>query len=138
MVKGGRRFSFSALVVIGDKNGKVGIGFGKANEVPPTVEKAVKDGKKNMFPVPVVNGTIPHEVVGEYRSSRVVMLPASEGTGVIAGSTVRAVVECAGIHNILTKSIGSNNPINLAKAAAQGLQQLRTRETVFGLRGVNG
>ena len=137
VVKGGRRFSFSALVIIGDRGGQVGVGFGKANEVPPTVEKAVKDGKKNMFKVPVVNGTIPHEVIGEFRSSRVVMLPASQGTGVIAGSTVRAVVECAGIQNILTKSIGSNNPMNLAKAAAQGLRQLRTRETVFALRGVN-
>ena len=137
VVKGGRRFSFSALVIGGDRGGQVGVGFGKANEVPPTVEKAVKDGKKNMFKVSVVNGTIPHEVIGEFRSSSVVMLPASQGTGVIAGSTVRAVVECAGIQNILTKSIGSNNPMNLAKAAAQGLRQLRTRETVFALRGVN-
>ncbi len=137
VVKGGRRFSFSALVIVGDRKGKVGVGFGKANEVPPTVEKAVKDAKKNFFNVPVVDGTIPHEVIGRFRGSRVIFLPASKGTGVIAGSTVRAVVECAGIQNILTKSQGSNNPINLAKAAAEALRSLRSREEIMRLRGVN-
>lgn len=136
VVKGGRRFSFSALVIVGDKKGRVGVGFGKANEVPPTVEKAVKDARKNFFQVPIANGTIPHEVVGVYRGSRVVLLPAQPGTGIIAGAVVRALAECSGIQNILTKSFGSNNPINLAKAAASALQQLRSREEVMRLRGV--
>ncbi len=136
VVKGGRRFSFSALVIVGDRKGKVGVGFGKANEVPPTVEKAVKDAKKSFFNVPIANGTIPHEVVGVYRGSRVVLLPAQPGTGIIAGAVVRAMAECSGIQNILTKSFGSNNPINLAKAAASALQQLRSREEVMRLRGV--
>lgn len=136
VVKGGRRFSFSALVVVGDRHGQIGVGFGKANEVPPSVEKAVKDAQKNFFKVPVVNRTIPHQAIGNYRSSRVILLPAAEGTGVIAGATVRAVVECAGVKNILTKSFGSTNPINLAKAAADALKKLRTREEFSRLRGI--
>lgn len=137
VVKGGRRFSFSALVVVGDRKGRIGVGFGKANEVPPSVEKAVKDAQKNFFPVALDRGTIPHKVIGRYRSSKVVMVPAQEGTGVIAGSTVRAVVECAGIRNVLTKSFGSNNPINLAKAASSALREMKTREEIFRLRGIN-
>ncbi|MBI4582776.1 MAG: 30S ribosomal protein S5 [Planctomycetes bacterium] len=136
VVKGGRRFSFSALVVVGDRNGQVGIGFGKANEVPPAVEKAVKAAKKNFFPVPVASGTIPHRVQGSYRSSMVVMLPAGDGTGVIAGATVRALMECAGVKNILTKVYGSTNPVNLTKAAVAALQQLKNRDEVMNLRGV--
>ena len=113
------------------------MGFGKANEVPPSVEKAVKDAEKNFFPVSLDGGTIPHKVIGRYRSSKVVMVPAQEGTGVIAGSTVRAVVECAGIRNVLTKSFGSNNPINLAKAASLALREMKTRDEVLRLRGIH-
>ena len=136
VVKGGRRFSFSALVVLGDREGQVGVGFGKANEVPPSVEKAMKDARKNFVKVAVASNTIPHKIVGAYRSSRVVMVPASEGTGVIAGAAVRAVVECAGIKDILTKVHGSTNPLNVVKATLNGLKTLRTREEVSRLRGV--
>jgi small subunit ribosomal protein S5 len=136
VVKGGRRFSFSALVVLGDRTGQVGIGFGKANEVPPSVEKAIKDARKNFVRVPMVGTTIPHEVMGKYRSSKVFMSPAADGTGVIAGSAVRAVVECAGIKNILTKVYGSTNPVNVVKATVQGLESLRERSEVARLRGV--
>jgi small subunit ribosomal protein S5 len=137
VVKGGRRFSFSALVVLGDRSGQVGVGFGKANEVPPSVEKAIKDARKNFVRVPLIGKTIPHQVVGKYRSSQVFMAPAAEGTGVIAGSAVRAVVECAGVKNILTKVYGSTNPVNVVKAAMQGLQSLRDRGEVVRLRGVD-
>jgi small subunit ribosomal protein S5 len=136
VVKGGRRFSFAALVVIGNGRGKVGWGYGKANEVPPSVEKASKEGSRSMIEVSIEGGTISHQVVGRYGAARVVLVPASPGTGVIAGSAVRAVCEAAGIHNILTKSFGSNNPTNLVKAALSALQQLRTRNDVERLRGV--
>ncbi|MGH7199261.1 MAG: 30S ribosomal protein S5 [Planctomycetaceae bacterium] len=136
VVKGGRRFSFSAMVVVGDGNGRVGWGYGKAVEVPLAVEKAVKSAGRNTITVPIINTTIPHRVVGRYRSSKVLLLPARPGTGVIAGHCTRAVVESAGISNILTKSMGSTNPINLVKATFDGLLQLRTREDVERLRGV--
>ncbi len=137
VVKGGRRFSFSALVVLGDRSGQVGVGFGKANEVPPSVEKAIKDAKKNFVRIPLKGTTIPHQVEGAYRSSKVFMAPAADGTGVIAGSAVRAVVECVGVRNILTKVYGSTNPVNVVKAAMRGLQSLRSREEVARLRGVD-
>ncbi|MDA0832413.1 MAG: 30S ribosomal protein S5 [Planctomycetota bacterium] len=136
VVKGGRRFSFSALVVVGDNKGRVGIGYGKAIEVPMAVDKAVKVANRSMTTVPVVNQTIPHAVEGRYGTARVVLIPASPGTGIKAGATVRAVVESAGIANILTKVRGSSNPINLLKATINALGQLRTRETVARLRGV--
>jgi small subunit ribosomal protein S5 len=135
VVKGGRRFSFSAVVVIGDGNGHVGSGLGKANEVPDAIRKAVQNAKRELLRVPVVNGTIPFEVVGKYGASKVIMRPASPGTGVIAGSGVRAVIESAGIADILTKSLGSNNPHNLVKAAMDGLSQLKTLAQVQGARG---
>ena len=136
VIKGGRRFSFSALVVLGDKEGNVGIGFGKANEVPLSVEKAMKIARNAFTKVSIHGNTIPHKIVGSYRSSRVVMIPATEGTGIIAGAPVRAVVECAGVKDLLTKVHGSTNPLNVVKATLNGLKQLRTREEVSMLRGV--
>ena len=139
VVKGGRRFSFNALVVVGDKHGRVSYGYGKANEVPPAVEKAAKDAQERMkrqVKVSLRGVTIPHRVVGKYGSSKVVLVPAGPGTGVKAGPGVRDVLECAGIHNILTKVHGSTNPLNLVKATIEGLLQLRTREDVAALRGV--
>jgi small subunit ribosomal protein S5 len=124
------------LVVVGDRNGRAGWGYGKAIEVPLAVEKAVKAGNRNMFPVTVVDGTIPHRVMGHYGASKVLLMPASPGTGIIAGEAVRAVVESAGITNILTKSFGSTNPLNLVRATFEGLGQLRRREDVARLRGV--
>ena len=136
VVKGGRRFSFSALVVVGDNNGRVGWGYGKAVEVPLAVEKAVKNADRNMLDVSLVDTSIPHQVVGRSGAARVLLLPASAGTGIIAGECVRSVVESVGISDILTKSRGSNNPLNLVKATFNGLGQLRTREVVGRLRGV--
>jgi small subunit ribosomal protein S5 len=135
VVKGGRRFSFTAVVVVGDGNGHVGSGLGKANEVPEAIRKAVQNAKRELLRVPVVDGTIPFEVIGKFGASHVVMRPASPGTGVIAGSGVRAVIESAGIADILTKSLGSNNPHNLVKAAMEGLSQLKRPEQILGMRG---
>lgn len=136
VVKGGRRFSFAALVVVGDGNGRVGWGYGKANEVPPSVEKAIKDGMRSMVQVPLQGRTIPHAIEGRYGAARLVLVPAGPGTGVIAGAAVRAVCEAAGIHDILTKSFGSNNPTTLVKAAIGALERLRTKNEVERLRGV--
>jgi len=139
VVKGGRRFSFNALVVVGDRQGRVSFGYGKANEVPPAVEKAVKDatgGMKRQKKIQLKGNTIPHRVVGKYGSSRVVLVPAGPGTGVKAGPGVRDVLECAGVRNILTKAHGSTNSLNLVKATIKGLLELRTREDVARLRGV--
>lgn len=137
VVKGGRRFSFAAMVVVGNGHGKVGWGYGKANEVPPSVEKAVKEGMRSQVEVPLdENETIPHEVKGRFGAARVILVPAGPGTGVIAGAAVRAVCEAAGIHNILTKSFGSNNPVTLVKATMDALQKLRPRQEIERLRGV--
>ncbi len=137
VVKGGRRFSFTALVVVGDGRGRVGWGYGKANEVPPAVEKAVKDGSRNMITISLQGTSIPHTILGHFGAARVILVPASPGTGVIAGAAVRAVCEAAGIRDILTKSFGSNNPINLAKAAIGALRDLRSFGEVERLRGVS-
>lgn len=136
VVKGGRRFSFAALVVVGDRNGIVGIGYGKANEVPPAVEKAVKDAKKNLHEISLVNGTLPHKVMGKCRATSITMVPASPGTGVIAGSSARAVLEYAGVRNVLTKIYGSTSAKNVVKAVLDGLSKLRDKETIETLRGV--
>jgi small subunit ribosomal protein S5 len=137
VVKGGRRFSFSALAVVGDKRGRVGIGYGKANEVPPSVEKSIGDAKKNLVRVCLKGDTIPHQVLGHYGAAKVFMRPAGPGTGVIAGGGVRAVCQMVGIRNILTKSLGSNNPVNLVKAAMDGLKQLKDIKDVARLRGLS-
>ena len=136
VVKGGRRFSFSALVTVGDQAGVVGFGFGKAKQVPSAVEKAVKDGRKRLVRVPVVGTTIPHNVTGKYCSTKVILIPAAPGTGVIASAQVRAVIEAAGIRDILTKVYGSTNPINVVKATFDGLAQLRTVRDAERTRGV--
>ena len=136
VVKGGRRFSFAAMVVVGDGKGKVGWGYGKANEVPPSVDKANKQASRSMIEVPIIEGTIPHQAKGRFGAAKVVVLPAGPGTGVIAGAAVRAVCEAAGIKNILTKSFGSNNPVTLVKATINALDQMRTKEEVANLRGV--
>jgi len=137
VVKGGRRFSFSALVVAGNKAGLVGFGLGKANEVPLAVEKAYKKAVKNLQRIPLKGTSIPHKVVGHFGASKVLLLPASPGTGIIACAAVRAVLEALGIHDVLTKSFGSNNPANLVKAVMNGLLQLRSRQDIENLRGVN-
>ena len=136
VMKGGRRFSFSALVVVGDCNGTVGIGFGKANDVPTSVEKGVKEGRKSMRPIIRDGTTIPHEVYGRFGAARVMLLPAPQGTGVIAGASVRSVLVGAGIQDVLTKSLGSNNAMNLVKATYEALLRLRSKEQVASLRGV--
>lgn len=136
VVKGGRRFSFAAMVVVGDENGKAGWGYGKANEVPPSVEKAVKQATRAMTDVPIVEGSIPHTVKGQFGAAKVLLVPAGPGTGVIAGAAVRSVCEACGIKDILTKSFGSNNPVLLVKATFDALSQLRTRDDVERLRGV--
>lgn len=137
VVKGGRRFSFAALVVVGNGHGRVGWGYGKANEVPPSVEKATKDATRNMFEVTLDKKSIPHRVEGRYGSAHVVLVPAAPGTGVKAGASVRAVCDAVGIHDILTKSFGSSNPVNLVKATIDALRQLRVRQDVERLRGVS-
>ncbi|MCC9644206.1 30S ribosomal protein S5 [Rhodopirellula sp. JC740] len=137
VVKGGRRFSFAAMVVVGNGSGQVGWGYGKANEVPPSVQKAQKQASRSMIHVPLVEGSIPHEVWGRYGAARVVLLPAGAGTGIIAGQAVRAVCEACGIHDILTKSYGTNNPVTLVKATIDAMSKLRTREQIAALRGLN-
>jgi small subunit ribosomal protein S5 len=137
VVKGGRRFSFTALVVIGDEVDRVGVGYGKAREVPLAISKAVDDAKKNIFTVPKHGKTITHEILGEFGAARVLLRPASEGTGVIAGGGVRAVLELGGIHDILAKSLGTTNPINMLKATVNGLQRLRRPEEVARTRGLS-
>ena len=136
VVKGGRRFSFAALSVVGDRRGRVGVGYGKANEVPPAVEKSISDAKKNLLRIPLTGDTIPHEVIGRYGAARVFMRPAGPGTGVIAGGGVRAVCQMVGIRNILTKAMGSTNPVNLVKAAMDALLKLKDARNVARLRGV--
>lgn len=135
VVKGGRRFSFSALVAVGDLNGRVGVGFGKANEVATAIQKGVNDAKKNMFKVPLVDGTIPYEINAVYGAGKVFMKPAASGKGVIAGGPVRIILELAGVKNILTKSLGSSNALNIVNATIDGLKSLKTADQIESIRG---
>jgi len=137
VMKGGRRFSFAAMVVVGDGNGQIGWGYGKANEVPPSVQKATKQATREMIQIPVVNGTIPHQIQGKFGAAKVLLIPAGPGTGIIAGQAVRSVCEAAGITDILTKSYGTNNPVTLVKATVSGLSNLRTKEQIERLREVS-
>ena len=137
VVKGGRRFSFAAMVVVGDTKGKVGWGYGKANEVPPSVQKATKQASRSMIEVQIVSGTIPHQVWGNFGAAKVLLIPAGVGTGIIAGQAVRAVCEACGIHDILTKSYGTNNPVTLVKATLDAMSKMRTREQIAALRGMS-
>lgn len=136
VVKGGRRFSFAALVVVGDREGTVGIGYGKANEVPLAVEKGIKDAKKSLHTIALLGRTLPHQIIGQFRATKIVLVPASPGTGVIAGSSARAVLEYAGVHDVLTKVYGSTSAKNVVKATLDGLLKLRNKEMIEALRGV--
>jgi len=137
VVKGGRRFSFTALVAVGDGNGNVGLGYGKAKEVPAAIQKGMEEAKKTLFNVPLAGSTITHQVIGEHDAARVLMKPAAPGTGVIAGGAARAILEAAGIHDVLAKSIGSSNAINVARATIQGLRSLRRPDDVAKMRGLD-
>jgi len=137
VVKGGRRLRFAAIVIVGDKNGHVGFGTGKAQEVPEAIRKAVEDAKKNLINVPMVGSTIPHEVIGRYGAGKIMLKPAVEGSGIAAGGSVRAVLELAGVGDITSKSLGRNTPINVIRATIQGLKQLKTAESVAAMRGIS-